>query len=88
MRSDIKNEYYSIPFVSRDIIEELPVSTDSVWEVALLSPQSYNRRKTVYKNIDMANGAAYAYELAKAQATGDYDIEEIPDPIIYPYTYI
>lgn len=88
--SDIKNEYYSIPFVSRDIIEELPVSTDSVWAVALLSPQSYNRRKAVYKNknIDKANGAAYAYELAKAQATGDYDIEEIPDPIIYPYIYI
>ncbi|MDE6695691.1 MAG: hypothetical protein K2K25_02315, partial [Muribaculaceae bacterium] len=88
LRNDIKNDYYSIPFVSKDKIEELPVSTDSVWEVALLSPQSYNRKKTVFKKFDMTKGGAYVYELAKAKATGDYVTEKIPDPIIYPYTYI
>lgn len=88
LRHDIENEYYTIPFVSKDIIEELPVSTDSVWEAALLSPQFYNRIKTVYKNVDMNNVAAYAYNLALAQVTGDYEIEEIPDPIIYPYNYV
>lgn len=86
---EMETDLYAIPYLSEYLISKLPRSTiDSIWNVELLSPQSYNRKKIVYDKNVYASGSSYPYELAKASAMSNYKREDIPDPTIYPYDQV